>query len=93
MKHHSRDDEHEHIMPGESFRRYTEHGGYPLVYVTDNDEPLCSMCARQEHWGTLHTEINSTENLFCAGCENFIESMDSDEDPDDDDGLDDIDEF
>lgn len=74
----TRNSDHEHILPNGLFRRFTEHGGYPLVYVNDEGDKICSQCAYEEHAGTLAAEINYEEDVCCAACEEPIEAFDCD---------------
>lgn len=68
---------------------FTELGGYPLYFITDDCQPLCFACARKQFrqvawdflnkaktgWHIQSTDINYEDNdCYCCHCSKQIES-------------------
>ena len=71
---------------GQEWEKWAWPGGYPIYYICADSECLCSDCANKNinltadplaepDWRIVDADINwEDEHLFCAHCNNFIES-------------------
>ena len=55
-------------------RKYSEWGSYPLMYVTHENEVLCSECAEESEQETTAHANWEDPHLYCDGCSERIES-------------------
>ena len=64
----------------EELPKFTMIGGYPILYLTDLDEVLCSACASTEEYEIAARGVNWEDpRIFCECCEERIESAYADE--------------
>ncbi len=67
-----------HIAEGEDFPAFAWPGGYPLFYLTNNNDVLCPECANgTEEFDEEIIEVVPNfedENVYCDHCSRHIES-------------------
>ena len=53
---------------------YSLIGGYPLFYLTDQDQALCPECATEERLSVENGHCNYESKIYCAECSQEIEA-------------------
>ena len=47
--------------------KYSSHGGYPIVYLTNHDQPYCPDCAYDAEWDLWADDMTLTPHCHMEG--------------------------
>ena len=65
-------------------KKYTSIGCYPIFYITSDHRPICADCAHPSFLGHVNWE---NPNLYCADCDERIESAYAEEEEEEEESF------